>query len=511
MIFNSIPWFLVAGFFMCCGCAVAAIVLDRKYRDDRRQPGLDTKARIKERLQLEDAFEQQVKSLSAAFGRHEQELKQLFAVQKRHIRELERALASCAPESWPMPDASEEPGSWLDATDVKPIEVVPDESGSPELAKLKHRLEALRSEQEVVLEREQHELARAQARGASVPPARDSRRSDEPALAQAQLEIEDWKRKCQELAARATVQPASDTAIPDASLLEELARVKALVGDWQSRARELASAKEAEAAELQARLGELQPILERANEHRQEAERWRAEYSALERRAAQAAAAHHDQVAHLQGEVEEFEQRLAEAFAQRDVALGTGRELSGRVAALDRELLTVRDELATARAEAANAARRNDELAAEVATLNQRAAERLDELESQRARQAEAQRAADTQAATLRSELDALGAQSRELQVSVTRWTERCQERERALERAQTTLAERERTLAEISALNHALGQQLAQTGAESEKYRKAMAAQTHQFEVAQALLAELKPVIESLQTELTSDKAAGS
>jgi uncharacterized protein (DUF3084 family) len=66
--------------------------------------------------------------------------------------------------------------------------------------------------------------------------------------------------------------------------------------------------------------------------------------------------------------------------------------------------------------------------------------------------------------------------------------------------RERDEIGERDRRLQE-------LGTKLERADLQVQKYRAAMSAHAQQFEVAQTLLAELKPVIENLGNELTNDK----
>ncbi|MCK6448401.1 MAG: hypothetical protein L6Q99_18585 [Planctomycetes bacterium] len=600
MIFNTIPWFLVAGFFMCCGCALAAIVLDRKYRDERKKDERDMTARVQERMKAYEEIEGQVKSVIDSFDRHEQAFKGLFAVQKQHIQELKAALATHTGDDVELePVAADASSSWLESVDDQAVEVVTDGSDAPTVAEFKQKLENTRAEQEVVLERELRSLSETQMRIASLQPLQDSLNKAKDELASAQQELATWKQKCAELEARGDVQapaPSADehAGSPDA-LLSELARVKDVVSEWQTKARELASAKEHEAAALEERLAKLEPVLQQASDAQKEVERWRGEYEALEKRAATDAAAHQEHAQHLQGEIADFEGRFAKACSDLELVLGTNNGLKERVEELDRNLECQRLELEKTRAGLESATQQCAHLANDVERLEEALAERTRERDDLRLRSdsleavsnereqsiaalstrvadldralaakgdelaaaesrianldarvhtlanelgvastshAEAQRLAEERAAKLQQEIDALDGECRGLRDSIAQWTERGSGYERSLAQRQNELEDRERRLAEVSArvefLNLEIARakdavaaselttretatKLASAEADAQKLRAAMAAQAHQFEVAQSLLAELKPVIETLESELTNEKVAES
>ncbi|MCC6407097.1 MAG: hypothetical protein IT453_08020 [Planctomycetes bacterium] len=598
MIFNSIPWFLVAGFFMCCGCAVAAIVLDRRYRDDRKKTEAGMTERLEERLEAYEELEGQVKTVVESFSQHEQTFKELFAVQKQHIEQLKAALSAHAGEAAPAADAStEETLAWMDDADEEAIEVVTDDGGAQTVAELQRKLDGGRAEQEEVLERERRSLSETRMRIASLQPLQESLRKVEAELVEARAEVDGWKQKCTELEQRAASTSATTTDVNGSvePLLEDLAKVKAVVSEWQAKARELAEAKTAEVAALSERLSSLDPVLQQATESRRDAEKWRAEYTELEKRAADAASAHYDEVQRLRGEIADFEGRFAKACADLEAMVTANNGLKERADELGRNLDCVQLELDKARTAQRTSDEKGHALASQLAELDSRAQTQSIELDALRARcrelgteadersatiegletrarelettladkssllaQAEALTrdleskktelageldslrdehrqtvtASETRVAALSQELAGVNDECRSLKSSVAQWTERCVGHERALELKRGELADREQRLAEVSARVEVLNLEVAReretliardralqesaaklerADAEIQKYRDALSAHAHQFEIAQSLLAELKPVIENLESELTNEKVAGS
>ncbi|MBI5433902.1 MAG: hypothetical protein HZA52_13810 [Planctomycetes bacterium] len=598
MIFNSIPWFLVAGFFMCCGCAVAAIVLDRRYRDDRKKTEAGMTERLEERLEAYEELEVQVKTVVESFSQHEQTFKELFTVQKEHIEQLKAALSAHVGEPAPAEAAStEETLAWMDDADEDAIEVVTDDGGAQTVAELQRKLDGGRAEQEEVLERERRSLSETRMRIASLQPLQESLRNVEAELVDARAEVDGWKQKCSELEQRAA--PASaPTAEANGSvepLIEDLARVKAVVSEWQAKARELAEAKTAEVAALSERLSSLDPLLHQATESRRDAEKWRGEYTELEKRAAEAASAHYDEVQHLRGEIADFEGRFAKACADLEALVAAnnglteradelgrnldcvqleldkahsaqrtteaqGLALASQLAELDSRAQTQSIELDALRARCRELGTESDERAATIVGLEARARElattlteksrllagsetlarELDvkktelsgELEALRSEHQQALSASEERVASLTQELTGAIDECRALKASVAHWTERSVGRERELELKRGELADREQRLSEVSARVEALDLEVAReretllardrslqesatklerADAEIQKYRDSLSAHAHQFEIAQSLLAELKPVIENLESELTNEKVAGS
>src|SRR5689334_18484349 len=81
MIFQVVPWLLVAGFFACCGCAVASLVLDRKYKRAQRRLEREMTHKVKERIDAYVVLERQVRRVIEEFDRHESVFKELVSLQ----------------------------------------------------------------------------------------------------------------------------------------------------------------------------------------------------------------------------------------------------------------------------------------------------------------------------------------------------------------------------------------------------------------------------------------------
>jgi chromosome segregation ATPase len=597
MIFNSIPWFLVAGFFMCCGCALAAIVLDRKYRDARRSDEENMTERLQERLDAYDELEVQITSVIGAFEQHDRSFKELFGVQKQHIRQLQNALTAqsvAAPQpEFALATGSEESSAWMDDVVEAPVEVVVDESGSPSVADLRRKLEHARAEHEVVLERERQSLHESRERIVTLQPMQEIVRQRDAELAALRSELEAWQKRCAELQNAKLGQTArmAEGSTSLAPLVEELAKTRDIVREWEAKTNELAAAKANEIGALNERLLTLEPMVQQASESRADADKWREEYRALEARAAQSACLYEDEVQRLRANLAEFEGRFEMVHVDLAAARMLEKEATARADELKRGLDAAQLDLTAMRDARETAEAKNAEFAAQVEGLDERCeaqvreietlgsrceeldrttnrqvetlavlearAKELDsaltdkakrlatveerardleqrsdrlasELESARREHGDARRAADERIAALQTEIAGLSDERRSLRAAVEEWTERCQGHERSLEAKTQTLADREQRLSELSArvevLNleiarerdeigerdrrlHELGAKLERADLQVQKYRAAMSAHAQQFEVAQTLLAELKPVIENLGNELTNDK----
>ncbi|MCE9594157.1 MAG: hypothetical protein K8S98_08185 [Planctomycetes bacterium] len=588
MIFNSIPWFLVAGFFMCCGCAVAAIVLDRKYRDDRRNDEQAMTKRLKDRVAEYEQLEEQIKTVKDSFEAHERAYQERLEVQKQNIDQLQAALdarAGHAPRAEATTEVrdAEPAATWMDGIDEESIEVIVDESGAHSVAEMQRKLDHAHAEQTVVLERELQSLSDTQMRIAALQPLQELVRQRD-----AELEVLREELRNAKLGTTGRHAKSPESLAP---LVEELAKTQDVVREWQAKTDELATTKATEIGALNDRLRTLEPLVQQANDARRDAETWRAEYTALEQRAAQTEVKYCDEVQRLRGDLADFEGRFAKVHSDLEAAKTNGHALQARSDELGRNLDCAQLELDQTREAREVAERKNGELTADVESLTGRCDGQARELESLRAsyeelsrttnRQSEmvtmlesrakeldaalaekaqrlamaeerahdqAQRgerltteletarrehlevrhAAEARTAALQAELAGLNGTCSSLRASVTEWTERCKGHERAIEVKARDLTDREQRLSEVSARVEVLNLEIARerealterdrklqdVGAKLErvegqvqKYRAAMSAHAQQFEVAQTLLAELKPVIENLGNELTHDK----
>ncbi len=399
MIFQTLPWFLVAGFFACCGCAVAALVLESRYQRVQRKVERDMTRKLRLRYDAYLVLEQQVKRVVAEFANHETAFKELVGLQREHIDRLRSALSTHDGE---VHVVAETP-SWMDEPEVEVVSVVDDDAKSdahPELAALQKKLESNQIDRQAEIEREKKSLGETAMRLARLEPLQDQCRRAEETLAVREQELEASRARCAELERAAglettRLQRRVDSLEP---LVEELAKARSIVLEWQSKSDELAQHKTLEMSSLHERLNSLQPLVDQATKSETEARTWKEKCESTSR---DARTLEH-QVDSLRGELANLEGRLAKSQSDCAASVASSRQLGERVEELERANACVHVELEETRAVLEREKVAAVELHGEIQTLTDERRAMVEELEALRKQFAETNALANTRAQDLR-------------------------------------------------------------------------------------------------------------
>jgi len=487
---SQVFWFLVFAVpVLLAGGLVSWRVLSLRAARARAALERDMTARVRERYQAYLDLESQIRRAIEQFDRCEADFQRRLAAHSAQIEELESAVVQHAGEDR-APHASAPPAEdsdWLGlGGDAARVEVPANGRGpSPEIAEWEARLASLQEEKKLEMERQSMLVAELTGRLERLEPITEATRRLEQ-------ELEEWRERYRRL----EEQSAGEIA----ALRERAEHAECLANEARERERALAELQagggsdaslgetrwRGEVSLLRARMAELAPYAERANDAERRLRDAEARCREIDEARVSEAAERAREIAELVSKLqlaaetelraEEWHVRCSEVESRKDLELRTVEarlsEVQRSCAAKDESL----DGLERAREALESDLRAcQDELKGARGELAAQASE-LQSLGCEQASQSQALRERDERLARLSERSEALEAELR-------RARESC-----------------EGQGARISELMRAVD--LAQEDAHAQK--AAALEQASVVDTAESMLAELRPKLEALERELT-------